>query len=317
MKWNRREFLTTSSLALAAGAFRAVPAVGQTPAAAGTFRELRNGVGIFIGRGGTIGWSVTPDAVVVVDSQFPDTAAACLQGIGQRSTRRIDAVINTHHHGDHVGGNAVFKPMANMIVSHERVPDLQRAQAEAGGADVPPQVYPDTTFSDRWRQSFGNVTVSAWHYGPAHTGGDAVVLFEEANVAHLGDLTYNKRHPNMDPPAGGAARNWISVLERTTADLEDDTLFIVGHAKEGLDPVISRAEVLQFRDYLSAVLEYVERGLNQGRSKAELAALEVLPNFEDLAGVPPRFTLGTFIEKVVDEENSGRAADLLLHYNQR
>ena len=140
MKWNRREFLTTSSLALAAGAFRSVPAMGQAPATAGTFRELRNGVGIFVGRGGTIGWAITPDAVVVVDTQFPDTAGVCLQGIEQRSTRQIDAIINTHHHGDHVGGNAVFKPMAKTIVSHERVPGLQRAQAEAGGAEVPPRL---------------------------------------------------------------------------------------------------------------------------------------------------------------------------------
>ena len=301
MKWNRREFLTTSSLALAAGAFRSVPALGQAPATTGTFRELRNGVGMFLGRGGTIGWAITPDAFVVVDTQFPDMAEVCLQGLEQRSTRQIDAIINTHHHPDHVSGNAVFKPMAKTIVSHERVPGLQRRQAEAAGAEAPPQAYPDTTFRDRWRQSFGDVTVSAWHYGPGHTGGDAVVFFEEANIAHLGDLTYNKRHPNIDLPAGASARNWVSVLEKTTAELNADTLYLVGHAKDGLDPVISRAEVLQFRDYLSAVLEYVERGLARGRSKAELASLQVLPNFEDLGSVPPRFTLGTFIEKVVDE----------------
>jgi hypothetical protein len=105
----------------------------------------------------------------------------------------------------------------------------------------------------------------------------------------------------MDPPAGGSARNWVSVLEKTTADLNADTLFVVGHAREGLDQVISMSDVLQFRDYLSAVLEYVERGLARGQSKTELAALQVLPNFEDLGSVPPRFTLGTFIEKVVDE----------------
>lgn len=300
MQWNRREFLTTSSLALAAGAFRSVPALGQAPAT-GTFTALRGGVGFFLGRGAAIGWAVTPDALIVVDTQFPDTAEVCLAGLEQRSTRQIDAVINTHHHGDHVGGNAVFKLAARMIVSHERVPGLQRAQAEAAGADAAPQAYADTTFRDRWRQSFGDVTVSAWHHGPGHTGGDAVVLFEEANVAHLGDLGYNKRHPNIDPPAGASARNWVPVLEKTTAELNADTLFLVGHAKEGLGPVLTRAEVLQFRDYLSAVLEYVERGLARGQSKAELAALEVLPHFEDLGSVPPRLTLGTFIEKVVDE----------------
>ncbi len=136
MKWNRREFLTTSSLALA-GAFRSVPALGQAPATTGTFRELRNGVGTFLGCGGTIGWAITPDAFVVVDTQFPDMAEVCLQGLEQRSTRQIDAIINTHHHADHLSGNAVFKPMAKTIVSHERVPGLQRRQAEAVRLEFP------------------------------------------------------------------------------------------------------------------------------------------------------------------------------------
>ncbi|MDA1186123.1 MAG: MBL fold metallo-hydrolase [Acidobacteria bacterium] len=301
MKWNRREFLATSSLALAAGALRSVPVIGQAPAAAGAFTELRNGVGYFLARGATIGWAVTPDALVVVDTQFPDTAELCLRGLEQRSTRQIDAVINTHHHGDHVGGNAVFQPKAAMIVSHERVPGLQRAQAEAAGAEATPQAYADTTFADRWRQSFGDVTMSAWHHGPGHTGGDAVVLFEEANVAHLGDLGYHERHANIDPPAGASARSWVSVLEKTTAELNADTIFLVGHAKAGLGPVMSITDVLRFRDYLTAVLEYVERGLARGQSKAELAALEELPRFESFGSVPPNLTLGTFIEKVVDE----------------
>jgi glyoxylase-like metal-dependent hydrolase (beta-lactamase superfamily II) len=301
MKWNRRKFLATSSLALAAGALRTVPVLGQAPTATGTFTELRNGVGYFLGRGATIGWAVTPDALVVVDTQFPDTAQLCLQGLEQRSTRRIDAVINTHHHGDHIGGNAVFQPSADMIVAHERVPGLQRAQAEAAGADAPPQAYADTTFGDRWRQSFGDITMSAWHYGPGHTGGDAVVLFEEANVAHLGDLCYNQRHANIDIPAGASARGWVSVLEKTAAELNNDTIFLSGHSKAGLDPVMSMSDVLQFRDYLTAVLEHIERGLASGQSKAEMAAVDVLPGFENFGSVPPRFTLGTFIEKVVDE----------------
>ena len=100
----------------------------------------------------------------------------------------------------------MFQAKAEMIVSHERVPGLQRAVAEAA--------YADTTFADRWRQSFGDVTMSAWHYGPGHTGGDAVVLFEEANVAHLGDLGYHERHANIDPPAGASRGAGYRSLRR-------------------------------------------------------------------------------------------------------
>jgi hypothetical protein len=83
--------------------------------------------------------------------------------------------------------------------------------------------------------------------------------------------------------------------------LNADTIFLVGYAKAGLGPVMSMRDVLRFRDYLAAVLEYVERGLAGGQSKLELAALDVLPHFENFGSVPPNLTLGTFIEKIVDE----------------
>ena len=68
---DRRRFLVTSSAAIAAGALRPWPLPAQTPAPNGAFEALRGGVGIFTLRGGTIGWLVAPDAVVVVDSQYP------------------------------------------------------------------------------------------------------------------------------------------------------------------------------------------------------------------------------------------------------
>jgi glyoxylase-like metal-dependent hydrolase (beta-lactamase superfamily II) len=86
-------------------------AAAQTPAAPGvSFTSLRRDVGIFTGRGGTIGWLVTPDAVVVLDSQFPDTARPCLDGLKSRTARPIDLLVNTHHHPDHTSGNVVFQP---------------------------------------------------------------------------------------------------------------------------------------------------------------------------------------------------------------
>ncbi len=300
MPWNRREFLTASSLVLA-GAGCARPASAQAPPIAGTFREVRGGVGVFLGRGGTIGWVIAPDAVVLVDSQFPDAAAVCLDGLKTRTTRSIDALINTHHHGDHTGGNAVFRPATRTIVAHERAVELQRRQADAAGAtQAPPVAYADTTFGDRWRQSFGRVTMSAAHHGAAHTGGDVVVLFEGANVAHMGDLVYNRRHPNIDLPAGASMRNWVRVLEATTADLEADTRYIVGHAAEGQDVVVGRADVLYFRDYLSAVLDHVQKSIASGRSRDEVAALQALPGFAEFQNVG-QFTLGRLVGLTYDE----------------
>ncbi|MBI2222678.1 MAG: MBL fold metallo-hydrolase, partial [Acidobacteria bacterium] len=157
MTLTRRQFVLTSSLAFAGGVLPRVAIFGQQPAPPPTktsFETLRDSVGIFNGRGGTIGWFVSPDGVVVIDSQFPDTAQACLDGLKQRSPRQIDALINTHHHGDHSGGNAVFRPAAKKIVAHAKVPGLQKAQAAQAGNEAG-QVYPDTTFEDAWKMQLG------------------------------------------------------------------------------------------------------------------------------------------------------------------
>lgn len=295
---DRRSFLSASACAMA-GVLGSRTSFAQAPAIAGSFHDVRDGVGYFLGRGGAIGWAITPDAVVIVDSQFPDSADVCLSGLKTRTTRRIDALVNTHHHGDHTGGNAVFRPAVQTIVAHERAVALQRKLAEAA-TPPPPQAYADVTFGDTWRQTFGQVTMSAAHYGPAHTSGDAVVVFEQANVAHMGDLVYNRRHPNVDLPAGASARNWISVIERAVAALASDTRFIVGHAAEGADIVIGRADVLRFRDYLSAVLDYVQKARSSGRSRDELTRVESLPGFTDYQN-SGQFTIGRLLGLVNDE----------------
>src|SRR6266540_1349113 len=141
---NRRDFVVSSSLFVSAGLLpRALyssdaPVAAMpkpTPAAPFTeFRPLRRGVGIFTGRGGTIGWISNKDAVAVVDTQFPDTAAICLTGLPDLGSRKIDVVINTHHHADHTSGNPVFKPATKTIVAHQNVPALQFAAAEKAGS---------------------------------------------------------------------------------------------------------------------------------------------------------------------------------------
>src|SRR5690606_14004900 len=133
--------------------------------------------------GGTIGWLVNSDAVVVVDTQFPDTARICLDGLGEKSARGVDLLFNTHHHADHTAGNGVFRPSTKRIVAHRRVPELQKS---AAGANQPEPVVADATFDKVWGASAGDERIRAEHHGPAHTGGDSGIYFERANVAHMG-----------------------------------------------------------------------------------------------------------------------------------
>ena len=165
MKWNRREFIVTSTFGVVGSALYRVPLLAQ-PSATPEFTAVRGNVGIFTARGGTMGWLINPDAVVVVDSQFADTARMFLDGLGERTSRRIDVLINTHHHGDHTAGNQTLRPSVEKIVAHANVPGLQRRQAEARDTEAA-QAYADETFDENWSLDAGGERVSARHYGPA------------------------------------------------------------------------------------------------------------------------------------------------------
>lgn len=247
---------------------------------AGTLETIRRDVGVFTERGGTIGWLANDHALVVVDTQYPDSAQTCWNGLHERTSRSADLVINTHHHGDHTGGNPVFDVHTNRILAHENVPGLQRQSAEQrGNADA--QVYPNATFASEWDETFGDETVRLRYYGPAHTGGDAVIHFEEANVAHVGDLVFNRVYPFIDIDGGASTQGWVNVLEQIHADFDDDTRFIFGHGNPEYGITGTRDDLLAMRDFLSGLVEDVQDGIDDGQSVETLADRQVLPGFEE------------------------------------
>jgi cyclase len=303
--WTRRQFLVTSSAAAAASVVRlplvaqqAAPAQGQPSAPQTAFTPLRRNVGIFTGSGGTIGWLVSKDAVIVVDTQMPPTASICLDGIKERSGgRKIDLVINTHHHGDHTGGNAVFRPAAKKILAHARVPELQKAAAQP--AAQASQVYADATYTSTWVEKYGDETVHLVYFGPAHTGGDSVVFFEKANVIHMGDLVFQHRLPFADRPGGCSIQGWMPLLEKVATLHGADTLYIFGHAKQGMAETGKKEDLLYQRDFLAALLDHVRAQVKAGKSRDEIVKTAV-----ELKGFPDHGALSERLLTVAYEELS-------------
>lgn len=296
----RRDFLVKSALMGAAATlpFHKFFAMGQNS----PFTTLRRNVGTFVGSGGTIGWLVNNDGIVVVDSQFPESAQTCMAGLEDMKDVAFDMLINTHHHGDHTSGNPVFQSKVQRIVAHEHVPDLQMAAAERNGQEaLDAQVYPNTTFSESWSKNVGDETIHLRHYGPAHTGGDIVVYFEKANVAHMGDLIFNRAHPFIDRGSGASISNWITTLETVAAELPSDTIYIFGHGNSDYGITGSQDDLLVKRNFFNALLEYTQNGIEAGRSKEELADIETLDGFEEFKAPGWRMTLSTNVQVAYDE----------------
>jgi cyclase len=325
---NRRDFLVRSSLLATAGFLARSRLSAQTPAtrppaAAATpppapsvteFRPLRRDVGVFTGRGGTIGWLANKDALAVVDTQFPDTASTCLAGLPGRGARTLDVVLNTHHHADHTSGNPIFKPAARTIVAHANVPRLQFAAAERADKDpiasswarLDQQVYADTTFTNLWRRELGGEIVTAEYHGAAHTSGDATITFEKANVVHMGDLVFNRLYPVIDRPAGASIRHWIVVLEEVVKTFPADAIYLFGHGSKNFGVTGRREELLVLRDYFSAVLDYTQKKIAAGEPKGKIVALENFPGFPDFHTPLPN-RLGLNLSVAYDELTEKKA----------
>ena len=297
---NRRQFLATSTLTVIAAALKELPLAGQQGQLTTSFENLRRGVGIFNGQGGTIGWLINGDGIIVVDSQNAAAAQACIDGIKQRSERAIDLLINTHHHGDHTAGNKTFRPVVGSIVAHENSATWQRRRAEQENIQAD-QAYPDTTFTDEWRTTIGDETIVAKYYGVGHTSGDVVVTFERANVVHMGDLMFNRVHPFVDRPAGARIGSWIEALERVPAEHAADTIYIFGHGSPNASVTGNRSELAHLRDYFSAALELTRREMQEGKSKEEITETASLPGFDDYVSPFALLSLSAVLGVAYDE----------------
>jgi glyoxylase-like metal-dependent hydrolase (beta-lactamase superfamily II) len=279
MTTSRRDFLATSTLAAVAATLGRSRSSFAWPAALPT--PIRRNVGFFTMQGGTIGDLMASGATVVVDSQFPAPATAFLNGIREKSASLpVDLLINTHHHGDHTGGNISFKGSVKKVVAHEKAAEHMK---NPPGQQPPTteQLYPDTTFADTWSADVGDEKMSARYYGRGHTSGDVVVTFERANVAHMGDLMFNQRHPVVDRAAGATLRNWMKVLEAVPKDHSDDTIYIFGHANTGLPVTGSAKDLTVFHDYIGTLLAFVEQQVKAGKSREEILTMrDPLKGFE-------------------------------------
>ncbi len=244
------------------------------------FTELRNGVGKFSMQGGTIGWFVNDDAIAAIDSQFPDPAGEFVSGIRSFGAGPEKFLFNTHHHGDHTGGNQVFERKGYHIIAHTNVPMLQERSARANETENN-QAYAKTVFDREYELDLGNETIHAKYYGPAHTKGDSVIWFRNANIVHTGDLIFNRRYPFIDRDGGALITGWIDLLETVYSEADAETLFIFGHGNPEFGVTGLRADLLYMRDFLSHLLEYTQRGILEGKNREELRRIRYFETFPD------------------------------------
>lgn len=307
MTLSRRHFLATSSSAALYALLAEHGLLAQAAAPMGpVITDIRRNVATFALRGGTIAILNTTDGLAIVDTQYADTATACLKGIREKTPRTIDLVVNTHHHGDHTLGNGVFRAAARRLVAHENSAALQRKAASApqtGGAAQVPPTYPDATYTNTWSETVGDETIALRYFGPGHTSGDSVVTFEKANVVHMGDLVFNRMHGFVDVDSGASITNWATLLDQVVKAHTAETKYIFGHGDKG-QVIGTQADLLEFRDYLQALMTAAREAVKKGTPRDEFTTGSLGTRFASYGSPVPgnaNFSLPGNLGKAWDE----------------
>jgi len=224
--------------------------------------------------GGNIGVSVGPDGIVLIDDKFAPIAPKIEAALASISDKPVRYVINTHYHGDHADGNAVFGTKS-VVIAHDNARKRIVATGAKEHTPVPAAALPIITFDDKLSVHLNGEDIRAVHMPSAHTDTDVVIFFPKSNVVHLGDEFFNGMFPFIDTDGGGSVKGLIANLTKLLPQLPAGAKLIPGHG-----PVATAKELRAFLTMLEQTSAFVEAGIKAGKTVDQLKQDKSLARFD-------------------------------------
>lgn len=251
---------------------------------------VASGLHVLYGAGGNIVASTGSQGVLIVDDQFPEMAPRIRNAIANLGGGDIDFVINTHWHFDHADGNPVLGADGSWIVAHanSRQMMLNRQLIDLVGFHVEQPPYPTEglpviTYQDHMQFHFNGERIELLHFGPAHTTGDAVVVFRDSNVVHMGDLYFSASYPFIDAGNGGELDGFIRSCDAVLDEIDEDTVVVPGHG-----PTTGYAELREYSAMLKTIRDRIAALMAKGATLEEVIAARPTAEWDELKGDPTR-----------------------------
>lgn len=246
--------------------------------------QVSGNVYMLVGAGGNIGLSVGEDGAFVIDDQYAPLSDKIMAAIAELTDADVKFLVNTHYHGDHTGGNEAFGAAGAIIFAHDNVrarmsTDQFRAIFDQSIPASPAGALPIVTFSDEMTFNWNGDAIRAIHVAPAHTDGDSILYFHDANVIHMGDTFFNGFYPFIDVGSGGDINGIIGAGYRALSIANDDTAIIPGHG-----PVSDAAGLAAWLEMLKITRVSMQSLIDRGMSEDEALAARPTAEFDEQYG---------------------------------
>jgi cyclase len=231
------------------------------------------------GAGGNIAFLTSSDGLLMVDSGLPDTASAVIEK-AHWAAPKIAILINTHWHFDHTGGNPAIGKSGTKIIANVNVKKRLSTKQTIGfmKRDFEPlaaEGLPAETFTGKGTLTYAGEKLHYSQMPPAHTDGDTVIHFQNANVLHCGDLYFNGAYPFVDYSTGGSIEGMIGNAARLIKMADEKTKIIPGHGA-----MSNKQELAEYHEVLSAANEAVSNQIKEGKPLDQITAAKPLAKWD-------------------------------------
>jgi cyclase len=261
------------------------------------------------GQGGNITVAVAKDGIIMVDSQYAPLHDKIKAAISSISNQPIKYVINTHFHGDHVGGNESFSRDGAIVIAEVNVKNRLASGTTNGltGVKTPPATpaaLPSKTYTGHFQIRLRGRVADLKHIENAHTDGDTYVWFKTANVLSTGDTFTQGRYPNIDFANGGNIKGMIAATDAYLKLANAKTRIVPGHG-----PLADKAALAEYRTMLITARDRMAKLVKDGKTEDEVVAAKPFADL-DARWAPTELAGRNFIRVVyhslADKPDTGR-----------
>jgi glyoxylase-like metal-dependent hydrolase (beta-lactamase superfamily II) len=246
------------------------PGGGQKPQQPLAIEKVKDNLYMITGGGGNTAAFIAGKGVVIVDTKLANYGQQILDQVKSVTDKPITHIINTHTHGDHVGSNEFF-PATVEIIAHANT-GANMAKMKNFAEPATKHGLPDRTFKDRHTVLSGNDAIDLYYFGPAHTGGDAFIVFRNLRVMHAGDAFPGPQAPIMDANNGGSGVGYPATLAKAASAIKNVETVIPGHSA-----VTNWQAFLDYGEFIKSFVSSVEAAAKAGKTADQALSEYAVP----------------------------------------